>query len=68
MRKTININKDWRFVKEDLNFERAVETIGETIDVPFTWNNIDGQDGGNDYVRAAYVFRKKFFRPEHSDS
>ncbi len=65
MRKVININKDWSFIEKDSSFDKAIETEGAKIDVPFTWNNIDGQDGGNDYVRAAYVFVKRFPRPEH---
>ena len=48
--------------------EEAETAKGETINIPFTWNNIDGQDGGNDYVRAAYVFIKKFPRPETAEN
>ena len=64
MRQIVNINENWLFVKKDLKPEDAETAEGEKINVPFTWNNIDGQDGGNDYVRAAYVFVKKFKRPD----
>ncbi len=68
MRKIININENWIFVKKDLMPEEAETAKGETINIPFTWNNIDGQDGGNDYVRAAYVFIKKFPRPDTAEN
>ena len=64
MRQIVNINENWLFVKKDLKPEDAETAEGEKINVPFTWNNIDGQDGGNDYVRAAYVFVKKFTQKE----
>lgn len=37
MRKTININANWEFSKDN--------TIFEAINLPHTWNNLDGQDG-----------------------
>ena len=43
MREIININKAWEFVKKD-------ET--QQVDLPHTWNGVDGQDGGNDYYRG----------------
>lgn len=63
MRNIINGNKDWLFVKKDLSANEIAVSDGERIDVPYTWNNIDGQDGGNDYVRCAYWFVKKFEAP-----
>ena len=55
MRKIVNINQGWRFTGPD----------GKTIptDLPHTWNNIDGQDGGNDYWRGACVYEKTFAKP-----
>ena len=44
MREIVNINKDWKFSKDDKVFE--------DISLPHTWNNIDGTDGGNDYYRG----------------
>lgn len=32
--------------------------------MPHTWNNIDGQDGGNDYWRGTCVYRRTFPKPE----
>ena len=55
MRKTININEGWRFLKADIPPETAVNwaSRGETVTLPHTWNAVDGQDGGNDYHRGS---------------
>lgn len=63
MRKIINANENWTWVKADLPEREIAVSAGERIDVPFTWNNIDGQDGGDDYLRCAYWFVKKFTKP-----
>lgn len=53
------INKGWKFAKE----KRLVsenQSAFETIDLPHTWNNYDGQDGGNDYLRTTSTYYKTF--------
>lgn len=55
-RKTIKLMKDWYFTDKDSKKIR--------VDLPHTWNNIDGQDGGNDYWRGTCVYEKAFPRPE----
>lgn len=67
MRKTLNINESWEFIKKDISPEQAAAASGEKLDLPFTWNGTDGQDGGNDYVRGAFWFVKKFSKPEFCD-
>ena len=37
------------------------------IDLPHTWNELDGQDGGNDYYRGTCVYEKGFGKPEFSE-
>ena len=56
MRNILCLNKDWLFTGPD----------GKEIpvNVPHTWNNIDGQDGGNDYWRGTCRYRKTFPRPD----
>ena len=34
------------------------------MDVPHTWNAIDGQDGGNDYWRGSCTYTRSFDRPD----
>ena len=54
MRKITNINEGWRFLKAAIPMEQAVACAarGEAVDLPHTWNAVDGQDGGNDYHRG----------------
>lgn len=56
MRK-ICINEDWKFYKNC----PSIDKIGgecETVNIPHTWNNLDGQDGGCDYYRGATTYIK----------
>ena len=57
MRKIYNINNNWKFIKKDITPREAVRLEGENVNLPYTWNAIDGQDGGNDYHRdkCSYV-------------
>jgi beta-galactosidase len=60
MRQTIPFNAGWTFVKKDLPLEKALLETGESVILPHTWNNIDGQDGGNDYLRQRCWYLKNF--------
>lgn len=64
MRKLINWNENWSFIKENIGAEAAAAAEGEVLNLPHTWNNKDGQDGGNDYYRGACFYVKKFEKPE----
>ena len=57
MRNTINFNKGWQFSKPNAE--------PENVDLPHTWNAVDGQDGGNDYWRGTAAYRKTFAKPVH---
>ncbi len=48
------LTETWKFHSGDLDaaqWEACADW--QTVTVPHTWNNLDGQDGGNDYVRGA---------------
>lgn len=55
MRSTTKLMKNWQFTGPD----------GKTtaVDLPHTWNNIDGQDGGNDYWRGTCIYKTQFTAP-----
>jgi beta-galactosidase len=57
MRKFENLNANWSFTLQ-----------GETtqVNVPHTWNALDGQDGGNDYYRGIGVYEKTFEIPKYN--
>ena len=45
----ISLNDKWRLTLEGKTFE---------VDLPHTWNNIDGQDGKDGYLRTKAVYSK----------
>ena len=55
MRNELLLNDNWRFTGHD---GRVTE-----LNVPHTWNALDGQDGGNDYWRGTCVYEKDFPLP-----
>lgn len=59
MRKIINLNKDWLFSKEKINPENIAITKMDSVMIPHTWNNIDGQDGDGKYYRGTCTYFKK---------
>ena len=58
MRKIEKITKNWQFT--DLDGQRY------PVEIPHTWNNLDGQDGGNDYKRGRCIYDTFFDTPELS--
>ena len=57
MRNIKNINENWVFVKEK-------EKEKSTVNLPHTWNGIDGQDGGNDYYRGKCTYIKEIAKAD----
>ena len=57
MRKILNINKNWAFIK-DMTQVPGSQEGAEFVDLPHTWNALDGQDGGNDYFRGSCCYLK----------
>lgn len=55
MRRRTLIMEDWKFTKEGNSIQ---------VNLPHTWNNIDGQDGGNDYYRGTCTYEKCVITPE----
>ena len=60
MRKIININADWIFEKP--------ETAPENVNLPHSWNAIDGQDGGADYFRGTCKYKKTISKSDLPDT
>ena len=52
MRKITVLRDGWRFGK-------SRDAALEPVSLPHTWNDVDGQDGGNDYYRGTcWYFRE----------
>ena len=58
MRKLLNINAGWSFLKDTKEIPSALPTDWEIVNVPHSWNNIDGMDGGGDYFRGTCNYAK----------
>ena len=59
MRTIWNINADWAFVKDMAHVPAGVPEGAEHINLPHSWNALDGQDGGADYFRGSCCYLKQ---------
>ena len=57
MRRSETLNQNWRFIGPD---KKEV-----SVNIPHTWNAVDGQDGGNDYWRGSCIYTKTFDAPAY---
>ncbi len=61
-------NDAWLFTKDASLVENNKTVLNkeqwEAVNLPHTWNAIDGQDGGNDYYRATCYYAKKLNKSE----
>ena len=64
MRNVININKDWRFLQQDAGLPEAFPADWPAVDLPHTWNAVDGHDGNGSYDRGKYWYAKQFETPK----
>ncbi|MBQ8575175.1 MAG: glycoside hydrolase family 2 protein [Clostridia bacterium] len=58
MRSITKINAGWAFSAEAKNAPSAYPGEWKQLNLPYTWNGEDGQDGGNDYHRGTCYFAK----------
>ena len=63
MRTVLNFNAAWAFGKGTA-LPTAMPTDWEQVNLPHSWNAIDGQDGGNDYFRGTSHYVKTFAKSE----
>jgi beta-galactosidase len=57
----IGLNGEWKFVRQDVAGTAAVDfddSAWQQVNLPHTWNNMDAQDGGNDYYRGVGWYRR----------
>ncbi|MGN0522604.1 MAG: glycoside hydrolase family 2 protein [Eubacterium sp.] len=58
MKERISLCNNWDFCFGDLNSDSVLEKNDwQSVIIPHTWNNLDGQDGGNDYYRGSAWYR-----------
>jgi beta-galactosidase len=60
-RQLLNLNPGWKFLAGD---DPRAQDVGfddgrwQPVDLPHTWNGLDGQDGGDNYRRGAGWYRR----------
>ena len=59
MRQIYNFNTKWAFSKEALEAPTTMPERWNWVNIPHTWNDIDGQDGGNDLYRGTAFYAKE---------
>ena len=62
MRQVYDLNFKWAFSKEAESVPETMPEKWNWVNLPHTWNAIDGQDGGSDYYRGTAYYAKKFER------
>lgn len=60
IRRTQKLMRDWMFT--------MANGKKRPVDLPHTWNDVDGQDGGNDYYRGTCIYEKKVEKPQFSEN
>lgn len=59
MRTILNINRKWAFSKEADAVPKTMPDRWCFVNLPHTWNAIDGQDGNGDYYRGICYYAKE---------
>ncbi len=68
MRTVLNFNRKWVFSKEATAVPAAIDNRWNFVNLPHSWNAIDGQDGDNDYYRGTAYYAKSFNKIDLPDA
>ena len=68
MRTVISLNRKWSFSKAATAIPTEIDPKWDFVNLPHSWNAIDGQDGGNDYFRGTAYYAKKLTREEFPEA
>ena len=58
MRTVLNFNKKWAFTKNADAVPATMPERWDWVNIPHSWNAIDGQDGDNDFYRGTCYYAK----------
>ncbi len=64
MRQTLSMNPGWLFSKDVSSAPASLPEDWEAVDLPHSWNAIDGQDGGGDYFRGKCCYMKQLCKTQ----
>ena len=62
-RTDVVLDSNWRFIRQDASGAQTVgfdDSSWTNLNLPHTWNNLDGQDGGNNYYRGIGWYRTHY--------
>ena len=68
MRQVISINSKWSFRKGITEPPEKIDKEWCFVNLPHTYNAIDGQDGGNDYYRGYACYQKELLKSDLPES
>ena len=64
MRQILNLNRKWAFTKMANEVPTAIDNRWDFVNLPHTWNALDGMDGGGDYYRGTAWYAKEIDRED----
>lgn len=64
MRNVINLNQNWKFIQKNVGLPASYPADWQTVDLPHSWNAVDGNDGNGSYDRGNYWYAKTFTTPK----
>ena len=64
MREIINLNRKWAFSKAATSAPAQIDSTWTFVNLPHTWNALDGQDGGSDYYRGTAWYAREIDRED----
>lgn len=64
MREILNFNTKWAFSKDVTELPKEMPEKWYFVTLPHSWNDIDGQDGGNDFYRGTCYYAKELEKSE----
>ncbi len=64
MREILNINRKWAFSKAATQIPTAIDNKWDFVNLPHSWNAIDGQDGDSDYFRGTAYYARMLKRED----
>ena len=64
MRQIVNINAKWAFTKQANEIPAEMPKLWDFVNLPHSWNAIDGQDGDNDYFRGTAYYAKNLIKAD----
>lgn len=63
MRNIINLNQSWKFIRQDMGLPEIFPQDWQDVELPHTWNAVDGHDGNGSYDRGSYWYAREFETP-----